>query len=210
MSRKNRLPVESQRRPNPSEERNQTGRTIWDIVWEIISRKWILITILTVLVVSLITLIWVGLLNISFGNEGFKVNFGQRTRSNTDLQISGSWVGTAKDSEDKDGKFRAQYTYEANISFVQNGDEIEMNGSYRISNRPNENIPIRRVAGKGVMQGEYLKLLYDIRTEQSPGGVGYGVMLLRFHPSGTKAEGHFMARSMKDDGMIFGEIVLYR
>jgi len=35
-------------------------------------------------------------------------------------------------------------------------------------------------------------------------------MLLKFHPDGRVAEGHFAARSMKDDGIVSGGIHLSR
>lgn len=187
--------------PNP----RPVGRTLWDIIAEVLSRKKILFPILGALVLLFTFLISYGLLEISL-NEGIKFSFGKKSDQNNELPISGNWIGSCEDLQSS----HDLYKYTINLTLKQKGTTVELSGTYSINERPNENIPIRQITGSGVQHGEYVNFLYDVRTQETPSGIGYGAILLRFHPSGRRCEGNYLTRSMKDDGMIFGKVELSR
>jgi hypothetical protein len=123
------------------------------------------------------------------------------------LDIRGDWQGTGQDLSRKGFQRVPLYTYDI-LSFTIEGDinRMTLSSKYRIQG---ENEPERFTNGDVVIIGEYAQIRYSVKV---PGrqGSGFGVMLLRFHPSGTKADGYFIARSMKDDGLIYGTLDLLR
>lgn len=180
-----------------------TGRTSWDILFELLfnSRYALLFVCLAAGLFALS--LWLGFITIDHGEVRTNLvhNFGVATNS----LISGAWKGTAKDIQRIDSPVKPLHTYQIHhAKFEVTNAEVKLEASYSITSPKGETE--RGISGIGKVYGEYLNVTYEVRTSAVPGGLGYGVMLLHFAPSGSRADGHFLTRSMKDDGIIFGEI----
>jgi hypothetical protein len=123
------------------------------------------------------------------------------------LDIRGHWQGTGQDLSAKGSRQNPRYTYEI-LRLTIEGDvnRMTLSSTYRLQG---ENEPERVTNGDVVIIGEYAQCRYTV-TVPGRHGSGFGVMLLRFHPSGSRADGYFIARSMKDDGVIYGTVDLHR
>jgi hypothetical protein len=124
--------------------------------------------------------------------------------------VRGRWHGKARELEgpDEHGFFKLKHTYAANLLFTsQDGDSIQLSGSLSVEATPE--VAKREISGHGMMSGaDHTQLHYLTRTKE--GMVSSGMMYLHFYASDPRAEGLYIASSVKGDGMICGWIELQR
>ncbi len=185
------------------EEAPITGRTIWDVVWALLGQPIVGGVALTTVLVLLV-LVVAGKISVSLSETGLRLS----PVVPADVNVAGSWAADAKDEEDANHTIVARYSYAIQATLSQSGSEVTFTGRYRIKEDPGA--AERTVSGHGTLNGGYLSLPYDISTQSQPVETTHGVLFIHFQPSGTSATGYYLARSMKDDGFVFGSMSLRR
>jgi len=186
---------------------NSIGATVPDLILRILASPFLIIP-LFILVGALIASVAFGFIEISWGQNGLKLSQGQHGVEISDVNLVGTWRGTAKDLTDSDHKLTAKYTYTMSMTFAQKGENIEMEGNYFISE--DRSLPLRTISGKGSIHDDYLSLLYDIEAGQPPVARTHGSMVFQIQPSSQSAAGYYLGRSMANDGFVFGSLEIHR
>jgi hypothetical protein len=194
-------PQDVQPKPQPQlDTHSQTGLTTWDIVVRILRNWWAraaLIVIGLVCVVGLLT----GRISFEFGQQGLTIG-GRNVESSSEIsRFEGEWHWTGQNLVP--GK---PYEYKGVLTLKAKRGRIEGEGEYSIVRGPPIIPPPRRITVDGVPNGEYLEVRYEVRAIGVPASRGFGFMLLHVKPNGVEMEGHFLTRSLLDDGFVWGMV----
>lgn len=181
-----------------------TGRTIWDIVWNFSRERRTIAVALCVVSVAIFAAVRFGWLDISW-DSGFKLSLIRPIPEEVAERITGYWTGTASDNTSSGST--PVYRYTVRFKFSTKGRTIYLDGDYDITN---QSLPRRILTGSGEIRDDYARLTYEYRTEERPGAIGYGVMLLHIPPSGDAIHGSYSARAMQDDTIKSGTLELSR
>jgi hypothetical protein len=178
-----------------------------DVIIHILQSPFLVVCVMLI-VAAFIVSVALGFVEVSWSGDGLKLSQGEMGRESTDLSIGGTWYADGRDLNDSDGSLAPHFTYRLNLTFTQKKGRVKLQGTYRVNEHPE--LPERSLDGKGEVHGNYISLLYRIRTGDPPTATTHGTLLIHVHPDAHTGEGYFIARSMANDGFVFGSLVCTR
>jgi hypothetical protein len=182
-------------------------RTAWKFVRELL-RKHPVLPAAGLAIAAAVLVVKLSGLTVSVTSQGLLIAIAPSASAKT--RVEGRWHGTARELEgpDDQGFFKLKHTYATNLLFTNGyGDSILLSGSFSVDAAPE--VAKREISGHGMMSGaDHTELHYLTRTKE--GMVSSGMMYLHFYASDPRAEGFYIASSVKGNGMICGWIDLQR
>jgi hypothetical protein len=181
------------------------GMTAWDILLRFVSSRTGKITVAALALVLIIAFLS-GWLRVTYGPDGLRASVGRPIPRSDMERFVGRWNWTGKNLvPDK------PYEYAGALTLRISGDQVVGEGEYRITaGVPEGSTPPRSIEVVGRPDGEYLNINYEVRAVGVPGSRGFGFMILYAKPNATQMDGHFLTRSLRDDGFVWGEVHMIR
>lgn len=178
-----------------------TGLTTWDVLARVLqTRRGRILTL--GLVLALLGALGSGWLRIEVGSQGLGINISKPAAAADLRRFEGQWRWTGRNLVPD-----RPIEYEGSLRLNASRGLLKGEGEYRIvRGDPLGYTPPRHISVEATPDGEYLSIRYQVNSIGVPGSRGFGFMLLYAKPNGMEMDGHFLARSLRTDGFVWGTV----